>query len=190
MNPMLVRSMRLGFLGPSYFAAKPPDYAYWILLDFLGFSRPNRDFSMGYAGFSTDVFSQALSSRRKRRSGLRRSRSLGRAELFMGASLLQFLIICNKMSSNPSSTPTSRSSSLRSRSGVAALTSGRTPGVVHVTLFAACVLALALAGCNANQGVNPSSQPPSQVFAGHYEDYNPYDPISYAQNNTGRGGGR
>jgi hypothetical protein len=52
------------------------------------------------------------------------------------------------------------------------------------------VAAFALAGCNANQAVNPSSQPPSQVFAGHYEAYNPYDPISYAQNNTGRGGGR
>ena len=47
------------------------------------------------------------------------------------------------------------------------------------------VAAFALAGRNANQAVNPSSQPPSQVFA----DYNPYDPISYAQNNTGRGGG-
>jgi hypothetical protein len=52
------------------------------------------------------------------------------------------------------------------------------------------VAAFALAGCNANQAVNPSSQPPSQVFAGHYEATNPYDPISYAQNNTGRGGGR
>jgi len=52
------------------------------------------------------------------------------------------------------------------------------------------VAALALAGCNANQGVNPSSQTGSQVFAGHYEDTNPYNPISYAQNNTGRGGGR
>ncbi len=51
-------------------------------------------------------------------------------------------------------------------------------------------VALALSGCNANQAVNPSSQPPSQVFAGHYVDYNPYDPTSYAQNNTGRGGGR
>jgi hypothetical protein len=51
-------------------------------------------------------------------------------------------------------------------------------------------VALVLSGCNANQAVNPSSQPPSQVFAGHYVDYNPYDPISYAQNNTGRGGGR
>jgi hypothetical protein len=52
------------------------------------------------------------------------------------------------------------------------------------------VAAFALAGCNANQAVNPSSQPPSQVFGGHYEDTNPYNPISYAQNNTGRGGGR
>jgi hypothetical protein len=51
-------------------------------------------------------------------------------------------------------------------------------------------VALVLSGCNANQAINPSSQPPSQVFAGHYVDYNPYDPISYAQNNTGRGGGR
>ena len=52
------------------------------------------------------------------------------------------------------------------------------------------VAALALAGCNANQGVNPSSQSASGVFAGRYVDYNPYNPISYAQNNTGRGGGR
>ena len=50
--------------------------------------------------------------------------------------------------------------------------------------------ALALAGGNANQEVNPSSQGASQVWAGHYEAANPYDPISYAQNNTGRGGGR
>jgi hypothetical protein len=50
-------------------------------------------------------------------------------------------------------------------------------------------VALALAGCNANQGVNPSSQTGSQVFAGQVEAANPYDPTSYAQNNTGRGGG-
>jgi hypothetical protein len=51
------------------------------------------------------------------------------------------------------------------------------------------VAALVLAGCNANQAINPSSQPPSQVFAGRYVDYNPCNPISYAQNNTGRGAG-
>jgi hypothetical protein len=50
------------------------------------------------------------------------------------------------------------------------------------------VVALGLAGCNANQGVNVSSQTASQVVAGHYVDNNPYNPISYAQNNTGRGG--
>jgi hypothetical protein len=46
-----------------------------------------------------------------------------------------------------------------------------------------------LSGCNANQAVNPSSQTASQIFAGRYVDNNPYNPISYAQNNTGRGGG-
>ena len=51
------------------------------------------------------------------------------------------------------------------------------------------VAAFALAGCNANQGVNPSSALPSQIFAGRDADYNPYDPTSYAQNQTGRGGG-
>jgi hypothetical protein len=51
------------------------------------------------------------------------------------------------------------------------------------------VAAFALGGCNSNQGVNVSSRPASQVFAGHDLDYNPYDPTSYAQNQTGRGGG-
>jgi hypothetical protein len=63
---------------------------------------------------------------------------------------------------------------------------GKAPMRFHVLL---AVAAFALAGCNANQAVNPSSQPPSQVFAGRYVDTNPYDPTSYAQNNTGRGGG-
>ena len=55
--------------------------------------------------------------------------------------------------------------------------------------FILTLAAFALAGCNANQGVNPSSQTGSQVFAGRYSDTNPYDPTSYAQNQTGRGGG-
>jgi hypothetical protein len=51
------------------------------------------------------------------------------------------------------------------------------------------VAALVLSGCNANQAVNPSSQ--TKTWEGdHYVDDNPYNPISYAQNNTGnRGGG-
>ena len=61
--------------------------------------------------------------------------------------------------------------------------------LVRFRVFAV-VAAFVLSGCNANQAINPSSRTASQVFAGHYEDYNPYNPISYAQNNTGRGGGR
>ena len=51
------------------------------------------------------------------------------------------------------------------------------------------VAALVLAGCNANREVNLSSRTAPEVFAGHYVENNPYNPISYAQNNTGRGGG-
>jgi hypothetical protein len=59
------------------------------------------------------------------------------------------------------------------------------PARFRVVLAAAT---LALSGCNANQGVNPSWQPTKTWEGGHYVDYNPYNPISYAQNNTGRGG--
>ena len=38
---------RLDFLGPSPFRFENPDYERWILLDFLGSSRANRDLSMG-----------------------------------------------------------------------------------------------------------------------------------------------
>jgi hypothetical protein len=43
-------------------------------------------------------------------------------------------------------------------------------------------VALALAGCNANQGVNPSSRTASGVVAGpDFPGYNAYDPTKYAQ---------
>ncbi|RBP07091.1 hypothetical protein DFR50_12921 [Roseiarcus fermentans] len=57
---------------------------------------------------------------------------------------------------------------------------------MRIPMIVAAV-ALALAGCNANQGVDISPGTSSQVFAGHYVETNPYDPTSYAQNNTGRG---
>ena len=51
------------------------------------------------------------------------------------------------------------------------------------------VAALALTGCNANQEANLSSRTAPGVVA--CPNYNPYNPISYAQNNTGnRSGGR
>jgi hypothetical protein len=50
------------------------------------------------------------------------------------------------------------------------------------------IAALALTGCNADPEINLSSRN-AGIFAG--PDYNPYNPISYAQNNTGnRSGGR
>ena len=49
-------------------------------------------------------------------------------------------------------------------------------------------VALVLSGCNANQEVNLSSRTAPGVVAGaNFPDYNPYNPISYAQNNTGIG---
>jgi hypothetical protein len=52
--------VNLGCLGTGQFSAKTKDFRYWILLDFLGFSRLERDFSMGYTAFSGKDFSKAL----------------------------------------------------------------------------------------------------------------------------------
>jgi hypothetical protein len=38
------------FLADRRFATKAKLLSYWIVLDFLGFSRPNRNFSIGCAG--------------------------------------------------------------------------------------------------------------------------------------------
>ena len=53
----------LDFLGWSTFPEKAWLTGYWISLDFLGFSRPNLDFSMGYVGFSGIKISRALPRR-------------------------------------------------------------------------------------------------------------------------------
>jgi hypothetical protein len=56
------------------------------------------------------------------------------------------------------------------------------------------VAAFALAGCNANQEVNPSSRTASGVVAGpDFPGYNAYDPTKYAQTSgfySGSSGGR
>ena len=46
------------------------------------------------------------------------------------------------------------------------------------------VAAFALAGCNANQAINPSGQADR---CANDAGCNPYNPVSYAQNNTGIG---
>ena len=48
------------FLGAGRLSAKTPVFGGWKSLDFLGFSRPNRAFSMGYTGFSLKEISRAL----------------------------------------------------------------------------------------------------------------------------------
>ncbi len=48
------------------------------------------------------------------------------------------------------------------------------------------VAAFALAGCNTNQAINPSGQADR---CANDTGCNPYNPSSYAQNNTGIGGG-
>ena len=62
------------------------------------------------------------------------------------------------------------------------------PGFCTAVPLALALASFVLAGCNANQGVDLSPRTTSQVFAGHDVAANPYDPTSYAQNNTGRGG--
>jgi hypothetical protein len=56
------------------------------------------------------------------------------------------------------------------------------------------VASFALAGCNANQGVNPSSPTAPGVSAGpDFPGYNAYDPTKYAQTSgfySGSSGGR
>jgi hypothetical protein len=51
----------LGFLGAGPFRCENPENEGLISLDFLGFSRPNRTFSMGYTGKPTKVFSRRFS---------------------------------------------------------------------------------------------------------------------------------
>jgi hypothetical protein len=48
------------FLARGLLAAKAPVFEGWKSLNFLGFSRPNLAFSMGYAGFSLKEISRAL----------------------------------------------------------------------------------------------------------------------------------
>jgi hypothetical protein len=49
----------LGFLEAWPFGRETKVFGYWKSLDFLGFSRPKLDLSMGYAGFSLNRISRA-----------------------------------------------------------------------------------------------------------------------------------
>jgi hypothetical protein len=95
------------FLAGGCFAAKAPAYGPWIALDFLGFSRPNRDLSMGYADFSRRNFSRALPPLREtRRDGRRRSWAMRKRRIVHEASLAWFLIFCKILLSDRYCCPT------------------------------------------------------------------------------------
>jgi hypothetical protein len=57
------------FLALAGSAEKTLIHGYWISLDFLGFSRPNRGLSTGYTGKTTKNFSAPPLPRRGARAG-------------------------------------------------------------------------------------------------------------------------
>jgi hypothetical protein len=83
-------SVRLDFLGAWSFFSEDPDYVGWISLDFLGFSRQNRDFSMGYAGKSVKSFFNALFPRCEKFGSKRRGPGLRKSGFFMGQAYPNF----------------------------------------------------------------------------------------------------
>src|SRR5579872_1991562 len=78
------------FLGGGGFAAKTRLTGYWISLDFLGFSRPNRVFSMGYARFSPTKVSRGLFPQGRGANGRPRAWACGSAGLFMRGNISCF----------------------------------------------------------------------------------------------------
>ena len=72
--------------------------------------------------------------------------------------------------------------STRRSSDCSSPTTWKAPMRIPVTL---AVTALALAGCNANQTLNPASQ---RALSDIYPNYSPYNPIEYAQTSGFYGG--
>jgi len=84
----------LGFLEPSPFCCEDPDFGGWNSLDFLGFSRPNRDFSMGYADKSGKVFSSRFCRQETAIKTVSPRFGMRKRRIAHGASLTIFLILC------------------------------------------------------------------------------------------------
>jgi hypothetical protein len=88
---------RLGFLGASLFGFGTSAFEPWILLDLLGFSRPNRAFSMGYAAKGSELFFVPLRPccRSARRGDC--GRGVRKPRIAHEASLTRFPIFCKKL---------------------------------------------------------------------------------------------
>ena len=73
----------------------------WISLDFLGFSRPNRDFSMGYTGFSRKNISRPFSAASRGAGTVACGRGHAEGQDWPWGSLPRFLIFCKRLPSEP-----------------------------------------------------------------------------------------
>ncbi len=86
-------------LGLAVLLPKTPVFEGWISLDFLGFSRPNRDLSMGYTGITAENFSCRSSPCGSGAGTGACDRGHAEGQECHGASVIQFLFSCNKLSS-------------------------------------------------------------------------------------------
>src|ERR1700728_175126 len=88
----------LGFLGVSPFRCETQGL--WVLA-FLGFSRPNRYFSMGYADKSEKNFSSRFCRRERAVETVSPRFGMAKGRIAHGASLTQFLIFCKTLQQPP-----------------------------------------------------------------------------------------
>jgi hypothetical protein len=84
----------LGFLGWSTFRFENLDFGGWISLDFLGFSRPKLDLSMGYVEKAGNAFSRRFSLRQGPTTGAwglgyKQGQDLSRRDLNLLSDFLQ-----------------------------------------------------------------------------------------------------
>jgi hypothetical protein len=89
-----VGSFPLGFVGTSPFRRETQVFRGWILLDFLGFSRLNRDLSMGYEEKTTNFFLGALSGNPPGNSAYQRNAAMRIAHEASLADILFPAIVC------------------------------------------------------------------------------------------------
>jgi hypothetical protein len=87
----------LGFLGPGAVQPRKPCFEGWKSLDFLGFSRPSRAFSMGYAGFSLEEFLAPFCPAAEPRERRPTILGCGKGRIGHRATLLLFLLFCNQL---------------------------------------------------------------------------------------------
>jgi hypothetical protein len=85
-------------LASGCLVTKTPVSDCWILLDFLGFSRPNRDLLTGYMGFSWKKFSCAFSGLERRWERRHALEAMRKRKIVHGASLISFPIFSKALS--------------------------------------------------------------------------------------------